>query len=116
MNANVQINSGVDVYRQSTDAAGLCGAIVKQTARDIQGRHDVTVEGWQAIAIAHGCAAGARDVENVDGGVRAIGEVRRMSDGQVIAVADGLVGERSEERRVGKECVSTCRLRRSPYP
>src|SRR3546814_13279642 len=25
-------------------------------------------------------------------------------------------GERSEERRVGKECVSTCRFRWSPYP
>src|SRR3546814_3110909 len=25
------------------------------------------------------------------------------------------VGVRSEERRVGKECVSTCRSRRSPY-
>src|SRR3546814_19905940 len=25
-------------------------------------------------------------------------------------------GERSEERRVGKECVSTCRSRWSPYP
>src|SRR3546814_19298342 len=27
----------------------------------------------------------------------------------------GLVGIRSEERRVGKECVSTCRSRWSPY-
>src|SRR3546814_12103610 len=27
-----------------------------------------------------------------------------------------LVSERSEERRVGKECVSTCRSRWSPYP
>src|SRR3546814_13111685 len=26
-----------------------------------------------------------------------------------------LVGDRSEERRVGKECVSTCRSRWSPY-
>src|SRR3546814_14032391 len=26
------------------------------------------------------------------------------------------VHERSEERRVGKECVSTCRSRWSPYP
>src|SRR3546814_12053263 len=25
-------------------------------------------------------------------------------------------GRRSEERRVGKECVSTCRSRGSPYP
>src|SRR3546814_16412549 len=27
----------------------------------------------------------------------------------------GKTGERSEERRVGKECVSTCRSRGSPY-
>src|SRR3546814_14769115 len=27
----------------------------------------------------------------------------------------GVVGVRSEERRVGKECVSTCRSRWSPY-
>src|SRR3546814_10007924 len=29
--------------------------------------------------------------------------------------ADRYVGTRSEERRVGKECVSTCRSRWSPY-
>src|SRR3546814_1102963 len=28
----------------------------------------------------------------------------------------GTTGGRSEERRVGKECVSTCRSRWSPYP
>src|SRR3546814_14429423 len=28
----------------------------------------------------------------------------------------GLEDRRSEERRVGKECVSTCRSRWSPYP
>src|SRR3546814_21188090 len=28
---------------------------------------------------------------------------------------DGVVFDRSEERRVGKECVSTCRSRWSPY-
>jgi hypothetical protein len=80
-------------FRQSTDAAGLCGAIVKQTASNIQGRRYVSVEGWQAIAIAHGCAAGSRDVQKVEGGVRAIGEVRRMDDGQLIATAEGFVGE-----------------------
>lgn len=91
MNALV-VHNGQE-FRQSTDAAGLCGAIVKQTAKPIQGRRFVSVEGWQAIAIAHGCAAGARDVEKVEGGVRAIGEVRRMSDGQVISTAEGFVGE-----------------------
>src|SRR3546814_18845105 len=29
--------------------------------------------------------------------------------------ADGAFGKRSEERRVGKACVSTCRSRWSPY-
>src|SRR3546814_20913982 len=31
------------------------------------------------------------------------------------AIADGSSPGRSEERRVGKECVSTCRSRWSPY-
>lgn len=85
--------TGVDHYRQSTDAASVCKAIVVATATEIQGRKYVQVEGWQAIAIAHGCTGSARDVEEVPGGVRAIGEVRRMSDGQLIATAEGFVGE-----------------------
>src|SRR3546814_18095105 len=37
---------------------------------------------------------------------------------QIAALADGVeaIIARSEERRVGKECVSTCRSRWSPYP
>lgn len=83
----------LDAYRMSTDAAGACRDIVVATASEIQGRRFVSVEGWQAIAIAHGCTAGSRDVERVEGGVRAIGEVRRMSDGGLIATAEGFVGE-----------------------
>jgi hypothetical protein len=83
----------VEAYRASTEAAEICKGIVLATSSNIQGKRYVSVEGWQAIAVAHGCAAGARDVEKVDGGVRAIGEVRRMSDGQLIAVAEGFVGE-----------------------
>lgn len=94
MNALVQAQtSNVEVYRASTDAAGLCRDIVMATAQDIQGRKYVKVEGWQAIAIAHGCTASARAVERIEGGVRAIGEVRRMSDGAVIAEGEGFVGE-----------------------
>ena len=95
MNALVPINpnSNAEVYRASTDAAGLCKEIVVASALTIQGRKYVRVEGWQAIAIAHGCTGSAREVETVDGGVRAIGEIRRMSDGAVIAEAEGFVGE-----------------------
>ena len=43
--------------------------------------------------MAHGCVASARDVERVDGGYRCIGEVRRMDNGQVIATAEGFLGD-----------------------
>lgn len=92
----------VDNYRMSTDAASVCKEIVVATSSNIQGRNYVSVEGWQAIAIAHGCAAGSGHVERIEGGVRAIGEVRRMSDGQLIATAEGFVGEDEETWFGGK--------------
>lgn len=98
MNALVPIpTTNAEVYRASTDAAGLCRDIVMKTAQKIQGRQYVKVEGWQAIAIAHGCAASADNVERVEdgdlSGYRAIGIVRRMSDGAEIARAEGFLGD-----------------------
>lgn len=87
----------LDAYRMSTDAAGACAEIVKRTAVKISGRRHVTVEGWQAIAIAHGCAASSDHVERVTdegcSGYKAMGIVRRMSDGQEIARAEGFIGD-----------------------
>src|SRR3546814_1924550 len=52
-------------------------------------------------------------IENV-AGKRLVAEQRDIvRDGR--AARDQLDLERSEERRVGKECVSTCRSRWSPY-
>lgn len=83
----------VDAYRASTEAANLCKEIVVATSSMIQKRRYVSVEGWQAIARAHGCAAGASHVEQIAGGVRAIGEVRDILTGQMVAQAEGFVGE-----------------------
>src|SRR3546814_2539008 len=46
------------------------------------------------------------------------GAVAGVDDGVRLHVLGDAEGEhhRSEERRVGKECVSTCRSRWSPYP
>ncbi len=89
--------SNAEVYRTSTDAAGLCKEIVTRTAKNIQGRKYVCVEGWQAIAVAHGCVASADFVERVedDGckGFRALGTIRRMSDGVEISRAEGFLGD-----------------------
>ena len=83
----LSVSSGTNTvaayHRQATDVAGVCKDIVHQTAQSIGGRKYVRVEGWQAIATAHGCVASARDVEKIEGGWRAIGEVRRMDTGSV---------------------------------
>jgi hypothetical protein len=105
----------VDAYRASTEAANICKEIVVATSSNIQGKRYVAVEGWQAIAIAHGCALSARDVERVDGGVRAIGEVRRMSDGQVIATAEGFVGEDETTWYGGKDKRGKLHEKRADY-
>ena len=86
------LNPGV-LMTQATDVAGVCGEIVKRTAQTIQGRKYVRVEGWQSIAAAYGCVASSVNVRKVDGGVRATGELRRVTDGALIASAEGFVGE-----------------------
>src|SRR3546814_19717250 len=41
--------------------------------------------------------------------------MRQRHDRRMFAPRAHQLGQRSEERRVGKECVSTCRSRWSPY-
>lgn len=81
------------LMRWATDVAGVSREIVLKTAVLIQGRKYVKVEGWQAIAVAHGCVTSSKDVEKVQGGYRAIGEVRRMADGVLLSQAEGFIGE-----------------------
>src|SRR3546814_14651164 len=42
--------------------------------------------------------------------------VRQAESASPYALTGAIISRRSEERRVGKECVSTCRSRGSPYP
>ena len=93
MGTEVVLANPGEMIRQSSDAAGVCKEIVVQTACSIQGRKYVRVEGWQSIAVAHGCVLSTRDVERIEGGIRAIGEVKRMADGAVLATAEGFVGD-----------------------
>src|SRR3546814_18822978 len=41
--------------------------------------------------------------------------LRQTTNGHDTALADQVAASRAEERRVGKECVSKCRSRWSPY-
>src|SRR3546814_13090764 len=61
---------------------------------------------------------GGRHYHSVHGGVCCLTAANRISDRQRIAHRRYRMGnrfQRSEERRVGNECVSTCRSRWSPY-
>src|SRR3546814_11757572 len=63
----------------------------------------------------------AKPGQRLDVTVSAIGKAKSLRGGTLVLAplygADGQIyAMRSEERRVGKECVSTCRSRWSPYP
>src|SRR3546814_11827791 len=83
------------------------------------------VTGVQTCALPISFCAG---IHALDGLAKARGRVALsgvssvpgLSSAVVAALANGMASieaiDRSEERRVGKECVSTCRSRWSPYP
>src|SRR3546814_21112210 len=58
---------------------------------------------------------------STDDGELSVTEIWMICDQHRIALSTGVdldvwtAGDRSEERRVGKECISTCRSRWSPY-
>lgn len=90
-------------HRRATDVAGLVRAIVVGKAVQIGPRKYVPVDAYQAIANAMGCVASARDVKRVEGGYTAIGEVKRLSDGAVLAEGEGFVGDDEPKWAKGPE-------------
>lgn len=80
-------------WKQATDVAGAVREFALKRVLSIQGKKYPPVEVWQAVSNAFGCVASSRDVKRIEGGFSAIGEVRRMSDGAVIAEAEGFLGD-----------------------
>src|SRR3546814_20000575 len=71
-------------------------------------------ERFGIILSGGGDVANAGAITGASGGVYIQGTALDSDDRS--GVTGRLVNSRSEERRVGKECVSTCRSRWSPYP
>lgn len=109
--AKTETTEGAALYRRSSDAASICKDIAVRTACTISGRKYVKIEGWQAIATAHGCILSARDVRKTEEGWTAIGEVRRISDGALLATAEGFVGN-DEPVWAGGEVMSYGKLKK----
>src|SRR3546814_14044058 len=91
---------------------------------------DVCSSDLAARMLGHALDCGFTTVRDIGGGDwslwraiedRLLRAPRFFYAGKILSMTGGhgdlrQMGERSEERRVGKECVSTCRSRWSPYP
>lgn len=108
-------------WRQTTDIAGVVRDLVLSLTIKIGDRRYLPVVGYQAIANGYGCVGSCSKVERVEGGWLATGEVRRMSDGAVIATGFGFAGDdekaswakaefsrmsMSQTRSIGRACRS----------
>jgi hypothetical protein len=79
------------LMRRATDVANICKAVVTSSAKSIQGKRYIEVEGWCTIAAAYGCVPSIREVVEEERGVRAVAELKR-ADGSVVAAAEGFCG------------------------
>src|SRR3546814_10953662 len=97
--AGVRAEVAVKVYGDNLDRLAELGAQIEAVANGVAGAADVQLEqttGLPLMTVTPDRAALARY-------------------GLSVAAVQAAVSIRSEERRVGKECVSTCRSRWSPY-
>src|SRR3546814_14566168 len=103
--------------RISDWSSDVCSSDLTRNAGDFEGLANRLAGRWPVIAVdlrGRGESAYAKDpmtyvpLTYLQDIILLIAELRLE---KVVAV-----GTRSEERRVGKECVSTCRSRWSPYP
>src|SRR3546814_4214139 len=79
--------------------------------------YEMRISDWSSDVCSSDLVVG---VGRIVAGAEVIGRhLPHIADHVIEAVGIGLVAadrrDRSEERRVGKECVSTCRSRWSPY-
>lgn len=82
-----------EVVRKGEQVAEACRAIVLQCSMQLQGKSYIKAEGWQALAAANGLSPRISVVEELDGGdIRAVCDLVRLSDGEVVASSEGYVG------------------------
>ena len=97
-----------ELYRISTDVAGLCKDAVVKTSIKISGKSYIKVEGWQTIAAAHGCLAEIEsvtegEIEGVNGLI-CWSKLIRISDQAVLSRAAAFLGDdESQEGILGKK-------------
>src|SRR3546814_5026575 len=78
--------------------------------------YEMRISDWSSDVCSSDLADGAGVLQVGDNNNAAISQAGDVGGSLAVQLGDGnLASSRSEERRVGKECVSTCRSRWSPY-
>jgi hypothetical protein len=82
-----------EVMQMVSRVAAATKSLVGNSIINLQGKKYIRVEGWQAIAAAHGCTVTA-DTVTMDekGNVTSMAYVRRVRDGVGLGQAEGYVG------------------------
>ena len=93
MSDELSIQSPAWQMSRANEVANVCAQIVKARTIKLGKGQYLKNDGWLSLAVAHGCVASARDVQKIEGGFRAIGEVKRIDSGVVIASAEGFCGD-----------------------
>ncbi len=88
-----QQSSPQQVMTMVSNVARATKSLVGAAIINLQGKKYIRVEGWQAIAAAHGCTVTADTVTaQEDGAVIATAYVRRLRDNATLGSAEGYVG------------------------
>jgi hypothetical protein len=98
--ALVPMNSALtpgDLFKSGKQAAEICREIVLRNSVIFRGpdgkeRRYLETTAWQALATVSGRSVRIDSVQEVDGGVAAVCSLVKISDGSVIARAEGFVG------------------------
>jgi hypothetical protein len=81
------------VMVRNQNVANACKAIVLKCSVHFAGRRYIQAEGWQALAALSGYTPRISTVEELESGdIRAICNLVRISDGELMASAEGFVG------------------------
>jgi len=91
--AVIEPNNPQSVVTRGQATANACRAIVMQCSMQLQGRRYIKAEGWQALAASCGYSPRIGTVEELSNGdIRAVCDLVRLSDGEIVASAEGYLG------------------------
>src|SRR3546814_12403352 len=113
--------------RISDWSSDVCSSDLDILHKKIRERVKVTSPDIRASLKAKGCLSGSLFLASFLIGIECISvflllhgfdshePIRRVEIAEILLIFDYIFADRSEERSVGKECVSTCRSRWWPY-